>query len=856
MLAFKLVADALGVPLPKGKTLWDQAQARLKRQNVQLPPTTRVKPAGARQPTPALAADDAARALALVLKEPLEFFGQEQKLQWLRAQVQAAGGDPDTVDAEVKVLLAAKARREADAQSLVLPGLQAGDSGVPLRTIREGGESGEVLGSILDYTRWLGLSDPCAEWCHWLRAEFRQHEVGHVGGIHEKPAYAEKQLPTQSLPTPFANFAGYRLLTKLCLRKSKIAQGMYDRALVVLGQVQVGDQRLHETLDANAASSSVEARAFVLGSAEAKVQKPAKTAPLDLEAFERQCLEDDDLDPEVAARRLAKAALARQYRESSGQQLALVKRQRAADIEKYEAESRAAKEASVEKIQAERDQTQVERARIQAERQQVEDDAKAAREERDRQRVHAAELAGEKRRAEIRRAAAEARSDDWQLARPLKTTLEGIHDGKLVSLATPSTNFVGCTHFWLNGIGRYARSGKVMTPCGACQACKKLPGFTKAGCFRVKALGMLLPPSAYEPREDVDSETALRDLKLLARSKHDVKVRSCDLGAPVWSLNDIYQLLTGVEHPQARVPDFRRCVPGRPAKLEILPGSPQATHVGDAVDVVLMSFFATHGRRKSASERFVVSHLLLSHLGIPSEILREYSGRDGRFGGAEAWLYVPGQADLEPAGYAESPDDAAEADEDASEADYVFDDDEDGAWNAVMELSAFSAKDGSPDLYCALCPSGVLKVGYTNRDDTFIRLGEVSRVYRRPHHLRIVWRKAGHLEKDVLSELADKQADVRAKCGKLSREHFSCSPDHVVNVVNRVDFAVASREGRKRTRNDAEDELHMAQLEARTLEARNDLVAWRGMVQALVATPHPPSPFAEEMVRSFQPQSL
>ena len=91
----------------------------------------------------------------------------------------------------------------------------------------------------------------------------------------------------------------------------------------------------------------------------------------------------------------------------SAQQLALVKRQKIADVEKYEEESKAAKEAAVEKMRAERDQTQVERARIQAERQQVEDDAKAAREERDRQRAHAAELAEEKRRAEIRKAAAE-----------------------------------------------------------------------------------------------------------------------------------------------------------------------------------------------------------------------------------------------------------------------------------------------------------------------------------------------------------------------------------------------------------------------------------------------------------------
>jgi hypothetical protein len=181
---------------------------------------------------------------------------------------------------------------------------------------------------------------------------------------------------------------------------------MYDQALLLLGQVSVGDQRLHGVIDANAASSSSAAQVFVLGSREAKVQKPRATTkmtvPLDLEDFERQCLQDDDLDPEVAAKRLAKLALARQYRDASGQQLAIVKRQKLADVERYEAETKAAKEAAVEKLQAERDRTQVERVSTQAERQKVEDTARADREERERQRVHAAELAAERRKAEIR----------------------------------------------------------------------------------------------------------------------------------------------------------------------------------------------------------------------------------------------------------------------------------------------------------------------------------------------------------------------------------------------------------------------------------------------------------------------
>ena len=424
IFAFQLVADALGVRYEEGKARWDQAQARLKRQKLQLPPTSRAKPPGARQHTPTLDPNDAPKALALVLKDPLEFFEKDEKLVWLRSKVQEAGGDPKTVDAQREVLLAEKAQREADAQSLVLPGLKGGGDG----SLRTACENDEVLGFVLDYLRWLGVEDDKGNtWTNWLGGEFRTSLKSRTSNATGEIIYVEKIYPGQHTATPFTNFAGYRLLTKLCLHKSKIAQGMHDEAMLLLGHVKVGDQRLHDVLDVNAASSSCEAKAFVLGASEAKMQrgKSVKTTPLDLDAFERQCLEDDDLDPDVAARRLAKAALARQYRDSAGQQLALVKRQKVADVEKYEAETnaavekirveqnkhaaetKAAQDAAVEKMLAERDTTQVERARIQATRQEVEDIARSDREERDRQRAHAAELATEKRRAEIRKALAE-----------------------------------------------------------------------------------------------------------------------------------------------------------------------------------------------------------------------------------------------------------------------------------------------------------------------------------------------------------------------------------------------------------------------------------------------------------------
>ena len=206
------------------------------------------------------------------------------------------------------------------------------------------------------WTTFAGSVSQGHTWDNWLREEFHSQRtplnLGNDAESENTLVFVEKQLPGQNAPTPFTNFAGYRLLTKLCLHKSKIAKEMYDKALLLLGHVSVGDQRLHAVLDDNAAASSQPARAFVMGVQEERtqeaevrrMQKSTKPVPMDLEAFERQCLEDDDMDPEVAARRLAKVALARQYRDSGNQHMSLVKRQKLAELDKYEAEVKASKE--------------------------------------------------------------------------------------------------------------------------------------------------------------------------------------------------------------------------------------------------------------------------------------------------------------------------------------------------------------------------------------------------------------------------------------------------------------------------------------------------------------------------------
>ena len=249
------------------------------------------------------------------------------------------------------------------------------------------------------------------------------------------PRLENIKLPGESNETPMQCKLCFHEVILICAKKSKVADAQIRRALDVYGRHIVGDRRLREENEANEEAAPREARTFVLGAEEAlrqEEQAPKKCSTwgaastevrrydrLDLVEFERNCLEDDSVDVEMARRRLEKAAMTRQLRESAGQQMALVKKRRVSDFERYEAESKAV----VDRIQAERDKialerdriqgereverdrTALERAKLSAERRAVEEDAHAASEERERQRLHVAELAAERRKAEIRKAA-------------------------------------------------------------------------------------------------------------------------------------------------------------------------------------------------------------------------------------------------------------------------------------------------------------------------------------------------------------------------------------------------------------------------------------------------------------------
>ena len=213
MLAFELVAEALGVSWVQGRSAWFDAKARLKRRGLCLPETTHVEVPGRHRATPQLKAEDAARALRLVLTDPAAVFENDEKLRWLRAKVVKAGGDPKTVDAEVQALETEKQQQEEDAQSLALPGL----AGMSALTIRLARENGEVLGSVYDYIKWLGLTDARHEWHNWLSDELRQHLNLDVDATIK---IVDVQVTGESRTTPFTTFAGYRLLTKLCMLRS------------------------------------------------------------------------------------------------------------------------------------------------------------------------------------------------------------------------------------------------------------------------------------------------------------------------------------------------------------------------------------------------------------------------------------------------------------------------------------------------------------------------------------------------------------------------------------------------------------------------------------------------------------
>jgi hypothetical protein len=231
--------------------------------------------------------EDAPDAVRFVLKQPHEFFGNPEAVEALAKLV---GRDPvDRTALEVQRLVA-----EQEAQSLCLLPVLAGQ---PAPTqMRTSMKSGQVLGSVHNFVAWLGLASHA--WDNWLRVAFESNVVAVVvpynsGGGDQvpdqirNPVLEHLVLPGTSNSTPMTNYAGFCLIMRLCAGKSAmsaITDAMLDEATNVLGRIKVGDQRLHDEIQRNAASSSSEEKAFVVGPAEALAQQKTP-AVLDMNAL-------------------------------------------------------------------------------------------------------------------------------------------------------------------------------------------------------------------------------------------------------------------------------------------------------------------------------------------------------------------------------------------------------------------------------------------------------------------------------------------------------------------------------------------------------------------------------------------
>ena len=270
---YALATAVAGKPQNEGNDLWKQATRRLKTRRLPGPPVTlRGNIPGSRQKTPLIPPEYAADAVRAVLLEPEIFFHDDGCKDALKALLAKSGlEDVSSVDRIAEEIEDSAAELVAQRAAMTLPGFEGHSQRREMRTWKD--ERGDVYGSVYDFLRWLGLDDEChSDWHHWLKADF---EAGCNLADSQGCNLLEITLPGARNPTPFTNFAGFRTLITLSLRKSKIARGFADRALEVFGNVVVGDQRLHGEIDANAAAAPRQAREFVLGEAEAARQELA-----------------------------------------------------------------------------------------------------------------------------------------------------------------------------------------------------------------------------------------------------------------------------------------------------------------------------------------------------------------------------------------------------------------------------------------------------------------------------------------------------------------------------------------------------------------------------------------------------
>ena len=230
-----------------------------------VPITYTGKVEGNRQQTHVVPFEHAPSVVRFVLKDPMDFFGDNEAHE---ALIQLAGHvATETVTAELN----AAEEQRAETRACLLPALI--DQGSVSMQLRTSVLDGQLLGSVHDFIAWLGL-DRNHAWYDWLEEAFKiqmslRSESDFSGPPSQSQCVVLKHivLPRDRCQTPMTNYAGFCLILRLCAGRSAISDAMIDEATATLGRVKVGDSRLHVEIDQNAAAASAEDRAFVLGSA-------------------------------------------------------------------------------------------------------------------------------------------------------------------------------------------------------------------------------------------------------------------------------------------------------------------------------------------------------------------------------------------------------------------------------------------------------------------------------------------------------------------------------------------------------------------------------------------------------------
>ena len=336
---------------------------------------------------------------------------------------------------------------------------------------------------------------------------------------------------------------------------------------------------------------------------------------------------------------------------------------------------------------------------------------------------------------------------------------------------------------------------------------------------------------AYEPwsptEEDLLPENALKFIQRTLDLTEPPNIQSSKNGCR-WSLSSICAFLKDVSCTNAstRMTSFRRCWPRLDLHKCRNDSSRSWSLHGNAEAVVIFCFWVLDGCSSKDKDdvRLQVTRRVLVYLGADHSILDEFYARSGVFSEISVWAYnLQTDANSERADDCEQSENEEDATPDGKSFEDKMRDILTECSSEVIEIVAASAKEGSPDLYCCRCPEGVHKVGYclrTPKRDVKDRLKELEEKFQWPHVLRVLWRKAGHLETAVLASLKDHKTDVQGSRGSTSREHFCCSLGVVIDAVNKADFdAVQSAShpaSRKRSHVELEDANADAKLEADT----------------------------------------